>query len=171
MNEDTDDEAGKDLNVPSEADWTHPEVTSCKQDTIKKRHVQEGSTDSVVDLNDSRNSGSNHSKLMEARICSTTEAETKKTDAKTDTLAASADNQRQQTHGERGRGAVQTNEDRHEAAGGNKCAHDASAHLNKEREKRASKSERKRAKKKQQRNNLISLMQRKNKLKCENKKK
>ena len=110
-----------------------------------------------VDLsNNSRNSGGSHSKLMEARICSTTEAETKKTDAKTDTLTASSDNQRQQTHGERGRGAVQTNEDRHAAAGGNKCAHDASAHLNKEREKRASKSQIKRAKKKQQRNALAA---------------
>ena len=156
--EDTDDEAGKDLNLPSEAEWTHSEVTSCEQDTMKKRHVQEVSTDSVVDPSNSRDSASNHSKLMEARICSTTEAETEKTDAKTDTLAASADSQRQQTHGERGRGAVQTNEDRHEAAGGNKCAHDASAHLNKESEKKGSRRQRRRAKKKEKRNACCTVI-------------
>ena len=47
--EDQDDEAGKDLILPSEAEWTKPEVTSYEQDTMQERHVQEGPTDSVQD--------------------------------------------------------------------------------------------------------------------------
>ena len=59
---------------------------------------------------------------------------------------------------------MQTNEDRHEAAGGNKCAHDASAHLNKESEKKGSRRQRRRAKKKEKRNALAAEDEHENEL-------